>query len=389
MPEGEDPEGASGPPPHPLDRVWFHPSELSAYMAATGPRRRARSWLVGGLAAAAGAVLTLGILFMTGALDSSSTVRSPFVAGTAVPVAPDPPNISELATTVGQSLVTVAVRDPAGNLVQIATGIVYAKDRVLTMARPLGAVLAQVASGNLVVVTPGSKAAAAQVLGSDPETDLAVLRIDDADVPSPRWGAPGGVRVGDDVVAVARGNTGQSWVSSGVVSVLNQMITVPSGWSYAGLIGTDTAAHSTEAGGALLDADGAVIGILSASDDHLAVPIDVARGVADQLSSSGKAVHGWLGVWGAAVLDRAGGGVRVENVAGFSPALKAGIVPGDIITAVGDDAVSDMGDLVAAVRRRLPHDPVDVTIIRDGHRITKNVQLADGSKISPTGPTGG
>jgi putative serine protease PepD len=195
--------------------------------------------------------------------------------------------------------------------------------------------------------------------------------------------------VGDDVVAVARGATGRSWVSSGVVSVMNQLVTGPSGWTYAGLIATDTAARSTEAGGALLDADGSVIGILAASDDGQAVPIDVARSVADQLGSSGRAVHGWLGVWGAAVLDRAGGGVRVEQVAGFSPALKAGIVAGDIITAVGDDAVSDMGDLVAAVRRRLPHDPVDVTIIRDGHRITKNVELADGTKISPTGPTGG
>jgi putative serine protease PepD len=388
VPEDEDSEGASGPPPHPLDRVWFHPSELSAYMAATGPRRR-RSWVVGALAAAAGAVLTLGILFITGALDSGGTVRSPFVAGTAVPVAPDPPNVSELATTAGQSLVTVAVRDAGGNLVRVATGIMFQKDRILTMARPLGGVLAQVASGNLVVVTPGSKATPAQVVGSDPETDLAVLKSDGADVPVPRWGTPSGVQVGDDVVAVARGDTGRPWVSSGVVSVLNELVTGPSGWSYAGLIGTDTAAHATEAGGALLDADGAVVGILSASDEGLAVPIDVARSVAAQLSSSGQAVHGWLGVWGAAVLDRAGGGVRVEQVAGFSPALKAGIAPGDVITAVGDDAVSDMGDLVASVRRRLPHDPVVVTIIRDGHRITKNVELADGSKISPTGPTGG
>ena len=173
----------------------------------------------------------------------------------------------------------------------------------------------------------------------------------------PRWGAPEGVRVGDDVVAVARGDTGRAWVSSGVVSVVNQLVADPNGTSYAGLIGTDTSANADEAGGALLDGDGAVIGILTASPDAMAVPIDIARGVADQLGSSGKAAHGWLGVWGAAVLDRAGGGVRVEQVAGYSPALKAGIVPGDIITAVGDDAVADLGDLVAAVRRRAPPRP--------------------------------
>ena len=385
MPEGEDPEGASGPPPHPLDRVWFHPTELSAYMAATGSRRHRRPWVVGGLAAVAGAALTLGILFITGALNSGTTVRAPFVAGTAVPVVADPPNISALAGTASQSLVTVAVRGPSGDMLRLATGVAVGKDRVLTMARPLGLA----AAADLVIVTPGSKATTAQVLGTDPETDLALLRVDGADVPVPRWGAPEGVRVGDNVVAVARGDTGRAWVSSGVVSVVNQLVADPNGISYAGLIGTDTSANADEAGGALLDGDGAVIGILTASPDAMAVPIDIARSVADQLGSSGNAAHGWLGVWGAAVLDRAGGGVRVQQVAGYSPALKAGIVPGDIITAVGDDAVSDLGDLVAAVRRRLPHDPVDITMVRNGKRTVVHVQLADGNKLSPTGPAGG
>ena len=153
MPEGDDPEGASGPPPHPLDRVWFHPTELSAYMSATASRRGHRTWFVGGAALAAGVALTLGILFITGALNSGTTVHSPFVAGTAVPVVADPPNISELAATAGQSLVTVAQVQPSGDMVQIATGISVVKDRVLTMARPLLA-----AGGtNLVIVSPGQQ----------------------------------------------------------------------------------------------------------------------------------------------------------------------------------------------------------------------------------------
>ena len=102
----------------------------------------------------AGAALTLGILFITGALNSGTTVHSPFVAGTAVPVVADPPNISQLATVASQSLVTVAVTQAGGDMVKIATGISVAKDRVLTTARPLlGATAA-----TLVVVTPGSKA---------------------------------------------------------------------------------------------------------------------------------------------------------------------------------------------------------------------------------------
>ena len=174
MPEGEDPEGASGPPPHPLDRVWFHPTELSAYMSATASRRGHRTWLVGGAALVAGIALTLGILFITGALNSGTTVRSPFVAGTAVPVVADPPNISELAATAGQSLVTIAQARPGGDLVRIATGISYVKDRVLTVARPLLAV----GGANLMVISSGSKSTAAQIVGIDPETDLALRTKD-------------------------------------------------------------------------------------------------------------------------------------------------------------------------------------------------------------------
>ena len=77
------------------------------------------------------------------------------------------------------------------------------------------------------------------------------------------------------------------------------------------------------------------------------------------------------------------------TVAGFSPALKAGIAPGDVITAVGDDAVANLGDLVAAVRKRGPGDPVDITAVRDGKHKQFSVKLADGSALSPTGPTGG
>jgi S1-C subfamily serine protease len=385
MPEGDDPEGASGPPPHPLDRVWFHPTELSAYMSATASRRGHRTWFIGAAALAAGVALTFGILFITGALNSGTTVHSPFVAGTAVPVVADPPNISELAATAGQSLVMVAQVQPGGDMVQIATGISVVKDRVLTMARPLLAI----GGTNLVIVSPGSKATTAQILGVDPETDLALLRVDGSDVPVPRWGAPEGVRVGDDVVAVARSDSGRAWVSTGVVSVVNELVTLPAGPVYAGMLGTDTSANADEAGGALLDGDGAIIGILSAQPGGLAVPIDLARSVADQLNTSGKAVHGWLGVWGVTVLDRAGGGVKVETVAGFSPALKAGIAPGDVITAVGDDAVANLGDLVAAVRKRGPGDPVDITAVRDGKHKQFSVKLADGSALSPTGPTGG
>jgi putative serine protease PepD len=124
------------------------------------------------------------------------------------------------------------------------------------------------------------------------------------------------------------------------------------------------------AGGALVNVDtGGMVGILTG--DGAAVPIDIARDVARQLAATGQAVHGWLGVVGTDALDRQGGGVRVQTVVPDSPAAGSidligtpALMPGDVIMAVGEVDVASREDLVAAVRRLKPKDPVDLTIVR-------------------------
>ena len=236
------------------------------------------------------------------------------------------------------------------------------------------------------IVTAGSKATTAQVLGHRPRDRSGAppgrrRRRPGAPLGCTRGrarrrrrrrGGPGRHRAG---LGQQRGRLGRE-------PARRRPATGP---SYAGLIGTDTAAERRR---------GRRRPPRRRRRRHRH-PHRVARppwrsrstspaSVADQLGSSGKAAHGWLGVWGAdgprpRRRRRPGPG----RSAGYSPALKAGIVPGDIITAVGDDAVADLGDLVAAVRRRLPGDPVDITMVRDGKRTVVHVQLADGDSSPP------
>ena len=223
------------------------------------------------------------------------------------------------------------------------------------------------------VVSVGGQVTNAAVVGVDPQTDLALLRVDAVELAPVQLATGTGstLRIGNTVIAVGTGPGNHRPVAAGVISDFNQFATYPNGVLGAAMVLTDAKVGSPMvAGGALLDVDtGAVIGILTG--DGVAVPIGVARDVADQLGTTGQAVHGWLGVVGTDANDRQGGGVRVQTVVPGSPATSPidlvgtqALLPGDVITAVGEVDVASVGDLVAAVRRLRPQDPVDLTIVR-------------------------
>ena len=107
------------------------------------------------------------------------------------------------------------------------------------------------------------------------------------------------------------------------------------------------------------------------------MPIDVAREVAAQLAAGGRAHHGWLGAVAIDAGDRPGGGARIVAVAAGSPAAAAELAIGDVVVGVDSDRVSDMADLVAAIERRRPSDPVAITLWRDGKRIRRMAKLGE------------
>lgn len=362
-----DDDEASGPPPHPLDRLWFHPSELGSPVGALRPEPVSpKFWLVALVALLIGVTGTLGVVTAIGGFaDGADPART---SRAVEPPLVDPDAVATLVTSVGRSVVTITVTPAEGGDAAVAgSGVVVRAGRVLTAAHLLGA-------GTPAVVTAGGQVGTVVVKGVDPETDLALLEVTGADLVPARLATGDGLRIGQSVAALATGPGSDRWVTAGVISGLDRISALTGGIQGTALIETDARFAGTANGGALLDGSGAVIGILT-GPDHLAVPIDVARDVVDQLDVNGRAAHGWSGVLGTDALDRPGGGVRVRAVVDGSPAQAAGLAVDDVVIAVGDNEVASMGELVAAVRRLKPGDPVEFTVVRGDKRVEVPVAL--------------
>jgi S1-C subfamily serine protease len=373
MPADEDDdEAVSRPPPDPLDRIWLHPSELSRFESealTTGrDRPRPTPWTVAVVGAVAGAVATMAVLFASGALDRDDD-------GGVSTSADNPAARYVAAASTGVVAVQVIGfdRNPRASGVNLGSG------QVVTSAHAVRG------SGTVTVTGPDGIARNASVAGTDRQTGLALVLVDAPDWPVVT--ADEDVEVGETVVALAAGE-GDHWVSEGVVSAVDQAVTAGEA-DYAGMILTDTAAGRQASGGALVDRDGDVVGILTAppggTPSGLATPIDIAVDVAAQLQATGKALHGWLGVTGGDADDPTG--ALVYEVAPDGPAAEAGIRQGDVIVTLDGSEVRDMSRLTSLVRERHPGDRVPVGVIRDGENLEIDCQLDGGPETSTTTTT--
>jgi S1-C subfamily serine protease len=367
VPDEPDDEGGAGLPPDPLDRVWFHPSELGAPPAPAARPAAGRDWGVAFLGAICGVVATLGILAATGAIDSSGGGDPTTVGLAPVFARLQSDRAADLVSEATPSIVTVRVDDvPTGG-----SGVAFGADRVVTNAALVSGATA------VTVTTSRSRVLDATVAGVDPETDLALLRVDGAHLSAARLGSADGLAVGTWVLAVGATGGDRRWASQGVVSGVSVLVATPDGTSMPGMIATDVTPTPDVAGGPLLNDDGAVVAILSRVAPGHALPIDVAREVAEQLSASGRVRHAWLGVDAVDTRARAGGGATLMTVTPGGPAEQAGLAVGDVITEVGDDRVGDLADLLAAVAHRRPGDPVELTVWRQDHRARRAITLAE------------
>lgn len=353
------PLGGPGGLPHPLDRIWAHPSELGPAAVAgpvvapqVGGRRSAA--LVGALC---GTILTLGVFAAAGGLDARDPQpRSPFV-----PAFPDLAidRAAGLVATVSSSIVVVSAAGPDAE--RRGTGIVLGSGRILTNASLL------TDDGAVTVTNRDGETVDAEVRGRDPETDLAVLVADGTAAPGARMGSADRVSVGSWVLAVGATSAQRRWADEGIVSGTDLVVTDPGGVRLAGMLATDIDA-STVGGGPLLDESGAVVAILSRSVPGHAVPIDVARAVAAQLVAAGRAHHGWLGAFATDGTGRERSGALVQSVVPGGPAEAAGLEARDLITAVGERPITDGAGLASAISRLRPGDPVELTVWRGDER---------------------
>ena len=252
----------------------------------------------------------------------------------------------------------------------------------------------------------------AQVVGTDPSTDIAVLKVNSGtDQLKPlELGSSAGVKVGDPVVAIGNPFGLDRTATAGIVSAVQRQISAPNGFTITNAIQTDAPINPGNSGGPLIDSEGRVIGINSQIESGgqsegnvgigFAVPIDTAQEVAQQLIDHGSVEHAYMGITGADLTPEIAHvlnlsvdhGALVDSVVPNSPADKAGIqagdaqmsingqrirAGGDVITAVDGQSVTGMDDVVSAVDSKKPGDDLQLTYLRDGSEHTVTVTLAE------------
>ncbi|MDY0743026.1 trypsin-like peptidase domain-containing protein [Paucibacter sp. R3-3] len=238
----------------------------------------------------------------------------------------------------------------------------------------------------------------ATLIGSDPETDVAVLKIKLDRLPVIRLGNADALQVGDAVLAIGNPfNVGQT-VTSGIVSALGRSQLGIN--TFENFIQTDAAINPGNSGGALVDTEGNLIGINTAilsrtggsNGVGFAIPITTARQVMEALLRDGQVERGWIGVqtreltpeFAEAFKLPVSEGVLVSGVLAGAPAAKAGVKPGDVLTKIGSRAVMTPADLLSAVAALNPQSDAVVSIQRGAEQL--QLHLTVGLRPHPTEP---
>lgn len=222
---------------------------------------------------------------------------------------------------------------------------------------------------------------AAEVVGSDPDTDLAVLRVHATSLAAAKLGDSGRLRAGQLVIAIGNPLGFASTVTSGVVSALGRTMRSQSGRLIDAVIQTDAALNPGSSGGPLVDSRGMVVGIntaviAGAQGICFAIPASTAHIVIPQLIGEGRVRRGWLGVSGQTILLSrrrvqlnhltAAGAVLLTEIVARGPADRAGIRARDIIIGLADSAVTGIDDLQRLLTREGIGRATNVTLLRDG-----------------------
>ena len=243
------------------------------------------------------------------------------------------------------------------------------------------------ASSISVMFSDGSKYSA-KVVGTDPSTDLAVLKVN---APSSKLhpltiGDSNKLQVGDGVVAIGSPFGLDETVTTGIVSALNRDISSTNNFTISGAIQTDAAINHGNSGGPLLNMSGEVVGINTQIESDsggnegvgFAVPSSTISSVASKLVNGKTIEHPYLGVFVQTAANRSG--AQVAQVKSGSPAAGAGLKAGDVITAFAGQTIQSPDELTAAVATKAPGDKVSVTYVRNG--TTKTTQVTIGNRPS-------
>jgi S1-C subfamily serine protease len=352
------------PPPHPGDR----------------DRAVGRSALVGGLVGAVVSLLILGVaaLWPTGGGETERAGSPPPM--TAVTGGVD---VGAVLSAVEPSVVSIEIRSSlADGQAGAGTGIILTEDGlVLTNAHVIAGL------NEIQVGLFGGERAPARLVGSFPESDIALIQIEgESDLVPAQLGSSAGLQVGEEVIAIGNALNlgGRPTVTLGIVSALDRTLSAE-GITLSNLVQTDAAINPGNSGGPLVNAAGQVVGVNTAiigdaQNIGFSIEIDIVKPLIEEIRAGGGDVRGdqaFLGVnttdvateapanraeYGITVDD----GAFVQSIIPDSAADAAGLEPGDVITAVNGQATPDSASVGAIIRDLEPGDQVTITVLRGG-----------------------
>jgi putative serine protease PepD len=340
--------------------------------------RRPRTPLIASLLAAACVGAGGGALLYSafGSNNGTTVVRQVTVKDTQ-PASQSPLSINAIYRNTYQGVVEITVNTSAGpaggsGWVYDANGDVVTNQHVVNGA------------DSIKVTFWNGKTYDAHLVASDQTSDLAVIKVGaPASMIHPlQVGDSSALRVGDGVVAIGSPFGLQETVTSGIVSALHRSISSPGQqpFTISDSIQTDAAINHGNSGGPLLNTAGEVVGVNSQirSDSNgnegigFAIPSNTVRSVVTQLISTGKAEHAFLGV----TIDSTASNALIAGVRGGTPAAKAGLKKGDVVTSLGGHQISSPDELASLINSYKPGDSVKITYERGGDSHTAQVKLA-------------
>jgi S1-C subfamily serine protease len=299
-----------------------------------------------------------------------------------------PGRFAQVAASVADSVVTIEAKsDESG--AQGSGVVVDGRGYVVTNNHVVSEAAASPSKFKLTVVFNDGKEVPANLVGRDPKTDLAVLKVDNVDnLTVAKFGDSSKLRVGEEVIAAGAPLGLRSTVTSGIISALNRPVPLSGEGSdtdtVIDAIQTDASINHGNSGGPLINMNSEVIGINtagkslsdSASGLGFAIPVNEVKATVETLIKDGRVSHPTLGLSARSVSNDLASGAQVANVKSGGPADKAGVKENDVVVKVGTRKVADADEFVVAVRQLTIGQDAPIEVMREGRKVVLTVNPA-------------